>query len=84
MTDFVFWGFAVLPNVIMNLIKNGRLRKDNPHATEVWSKTRRTRYLYDLSGDSCSCSKAYSGRKSTSKTVLTTYLGEEIDKITIC
>jgi len=35
MTDFVFWGFAVLPNVIMNLIKNGRLRKDNPHITEV-------------------------------------------------
>ena len=38
MTDFVFWGFAVLPNVIMNLIKKGRLRKDNPHVTEVWSK----------------------------------------------
>jgi len=37
-TDYMVWGFAALPNVIMSLIKNGRLHKDDPHATEVWRK----------------------------------------------
>lgn len=36
--DYLVWGFAILPNVIMNLIKNGRLHKDDPHATQVWRK----------------------------------------------
>ena len=37
-TDYIVWGFAALPNVIMNLIKNGRLHKDDPHATDVWRR----------------------------------------------
>lgn len=37
-TDYIVWGFAAIPNVIMNLIMNGRLRKDDPHATEVWRR----------------------------------------------
>lgn len=36
--DYLIWGSAALPNVIMNLIKNGKLRKDDPHSTEVWRK----------------------------------------------
>lgn len=37
-TDYLVWGFAALPNVIMNLIKNGKLYKDDPHTMEVWRK----------------------------------------------
>jgi ubiquinone/menaquinone biosynthesis C-methylase UbiE len=36
--DYLFWGAAVVPNIIMNLIRNGRLHKDDPHSTEVWQK----------------------------------------------
>jgi len=36
--DLIVWGFAAIPNIIMNLIKNGRLRKDDPHTAEVWRK----------------------------------------------
>ena len=36
--DYLIWGFAALPNVIMNVFKNGKLHKDDPHATEVWRK----------------------------------------------
>ncbi|KPU42974.1 ubiquinone/menaquinone biosynthesis C-methyltransferase UbiE [Oxobacter pfennigii] len=36
--DYMVWGFAAFPNVIMNLIKNGKLRKDDPHTTEVWRR----------------------------------------------
>lgn len=36
--DHIVWGFAALPNVIMNLIKNGSLHKDDPHTTAVWRK----------------------------------------------
>jgi SAM-dependent methyltransferase len=37
-TDYIVWGFASIPNIIMNLIKNGRLHKDDPHTAEVWRK----------------------------------------------
>lgn len=36
--DHLVWGFAVFPNIIMNLIKNRRLHKDDLHTTEVWRK----------------------------------------------
>ncbi|NLM49934.1 MAG: class I SAM-dependent methyltransferase [Clostridiaceae bacterium] len=36
--DYLLWGFASIPNVIMNLIKNGRIKKDDPHAKAVWEK----------------------------------------------
>jgi 2-polyprenyl-3-methyl-5-hydroxy-6-metoxy-1,4-benzoquinol methylase len=34
--DYVVWGAAFLPNIVMSLIKNGRLRKDDPHTAEIW------------------------------------------------
>lgn len=37
-TDYIVWGFATLPNIMMNLIKNGKLHKDDPHATDVWRR----------------------------------------------
>ena len=36
--DYFIWGCAVIPNIIMNLIYNGRLYKDDVHAKEVWEK----------------------------------------------
>ncbi len=36
--DYLVWGFAILPNVIMNLCRNGSIHKDDPHATEIWRK----------------------------------------------
>ena len=37
-TDYIVWGFAAIPNIIMNLIRNGRLHKDDPHSVDVWRK----------------------------------------------
>lgn len=37
-SDYLVWSLAFFPNVFMNLIKNGRLRKDDPHASEVWRR----------------------------------------------
>lgn len=37
-TDYLLWGFAALPNIMMNLIKNGKLNKDDPHARDVWRR----------------------------------------------
>lgn len=37
-TDFLVWGAAFFPNIIMNLLHNGRLHKDDPHTAEVWRK----------------------------------------------
>ena len=46
LSDHLLWGFAFLPNIFMNLIKNGRLQKDDPHAREVWERHgRRDRYM---------------------------------------
>ena len=36
--DYIVWGSAFFPNVVMSLIKNGRLRKDDPHTSEVWRR----------------------------------------------
>ena len=36
--DRITWGAAVIPNIAMNLIKNGRLPKTDIHAAEVWQK----------------------------------------------
>jgi ubiquinone/menaquinone biosynthesis C-methylase UbiE len=36
--DYIVWGAAFFPNLVMSLVKNGRLRKDGPHAAAVWRK----------------------------------------------
>ena len=38
LSDKVLWGFAAVPNVFMNITKNGRLIKDDPHSAAVWKK----------------------------------------------
>jgi len=38
LSDYIIWGSAFIPNILMNLIKNGRLQKDDAHAKEVWEK----------------------------------------------
>lgn len=37
LSDHLLWGFAALPNLCMNLLKNGRLKED-PHSAAVWEK----------------------------------------------
>ncbi len=37
-SDKLLWSFAALPNIFMNIIKNGRLQKDDPHSAAVWKK----------------------------------------------
>lgn len=37
-SDYVLWGLAFFPNVILNLLKNHRLVKDDSHTKEVWEK----------------------------------------------
>jgi len=36
--DYIIWGSAFLPNIMMNLIKNGRLQKDDAHSKAVWER----------------------------------------------
>lgn len=38
LSDYFIWGSAFIPNVLMNLLKNHRLRKDNAHEKEVWER----------------------------------------------
>jgi 2-polyprenyl-3-methyl-5-hydroxy-6-metoxy-1,4-benzoquinol methylase len=38
LTDYIIWGSAFIPNIPMNLIKNGRLQKDDAHSKEVWER----------------------------------------------
>lgn len=38
LTDYIIWGSAFFPNIVMNIIKNGRLRKDDEHVKEVWER----------------------------------------------
>jgi len=38
LSDYIVWGSAVIPNIVMNLIKNGRLQKDDSHSKEVWER----------------------------------------------
>ncbi len=35
-SDKLLWGFAFFPNILMNILKNGRLHKDEPHVAEFW------------------------------------------------
>ncbi|AKN33820.1 methyltransferase type 11 [Clostridium carboxidivorans P7] len=37
-SDYIIWGSAFIPNIIMNLLKNGRLQKDDAHSKEVWER----------------------------------------------
>lgn len=37
-SDYIIWGIAVIPNIVMNLIKNGRFQKDDHHTKEVWER----------------------------------------------
>lgn len=37
-TDYIIWGSAFIPNIAMNLIKNGRLYKDDAHSKKVWER----------------------------------------------
>ena len=37
LSDRLLWGAAVLPNLLMNLMKNGKLRED-PHSAAVWKR----------------------------------------------
>ena len=34
LTDYIIWG-AIIPNIAMNLIKNGRLHKDDEHSRSL-------------------------------------------------
>lgn len=36
LTDYILWGFAIFPNIVMNILKNGRLHKDDPHTAALW------------------------------------------------
>jgi ubiquinone/menaquinone biosynthesis C-methylase UbiE len=38
LSDYILWGSAFIPNILMNLIKNGRLQKDDAHSKEVWQR----------------------------------------------
>lgn len=38
LTDYIIWSSAFFPNILMNLIKNGRLKKDGEHAREIWER----------------------------------------------
>lgn len=38
LSDYIIWGGAFFPNIIMSLIKNGRLKKDDEHSKNVWEK----------------------------------------------
>lgn len=38
LSDHILWSSAFFPNIAMNLIKNGRLQKDDTHAKEVWER----------------------------------------------
>jgi 2-polyprenyl-3-methyl-5-hydroxy-6-metoxy-1,4-benzoquinol methylase len=36
--DYIIWGAAIVANIVMNLLRNGHLRKDDPHTAEVWRR----------------------------------------------
>lgn len=38
LSDYIIWGSAIIPNIVMNLIKNGRIQKDDAHSKEVWER----------------------------------------------
>lgn len=46
LSDHIIWGSAFFPNIVMNLIKNGRLKKGDERAKEVWERHgRRDKYM---------------------------------------
>lgn len=38
MSDKLLWSFAVIPNFLMNIIKNGRTPDSDPHSKAAWHK----------------------------------------------
>ncbi len=38
LSDYIIWGSAFVPNIVMNLVKNGRLQKDDAHSKQVWER----------------------------------------------
>ncbi len=36
--DYLFWGSAFFPNIFMNIIYNGNIKKDDEHARNIWKK----------------------------------------------
>jgi 2-polyprenyl-3-methyl-5-hydroxy-6-metoxy-1,4-benzoquinol methylase len=38
LSDYIIWGGAFIPNIAMNLLKNGRLQKDYAHSKAVWER----------------------------------------------
>lgn len=38
LSDYIIWGSAFIPNIVMNLIKNGRMPKYDAHSKEVWER----------------------------------------------
>ncbi|MBZ9621449.1 class I SAM-dependent methyltransferase [Clostridium sp. FP2] len=37
-SDYIIWGSAFFPNIVMNLVKNHRIQKDDSHSREVWER----------------------------------------------
>lgn len=37
-SDYLIWSIAFFPNVIMNIIKNGKVHKDDAHSKAVWER----------------------------------------------
>ncbi len=38
LSDYIIWGSAFIPNIVMNLINNHRLQKDDIHSKEIWER----------------------------------------------
>jgi 2-polyprenyl-3-methyl-5-hydroxy-6-metoxy-1,4-benzoquinol methylase len=38
LTDHILWGSAFFPNILMNLLINGRLKKDDEHTRRIWER----------------------------------------------
>lgn len=38
LSDYIIWGSAFIPNIVMNLIKNGSITKYDAHSKEVWER----------------------------------------------
>jgi len=39
--DYLIWGSAFFPNIVMNLVKNSRVKNKAEHAKEVWDRNSR-------------------------------------------
>lgn len=38
LSDYLLWGFAAVPNLLMNIIHNGRIYSEDEHSKELWDK----------------------------------------------